>query len=230
MSESISIFVDESGNFGDTRDHSRYCLVTFVFRDDADDNAEQEREYRHGIAQLGMDPDAMMFHAGPVIRQEEQFSAMSRHLRGKIFYQMLSYVRKSNIRYNTFIVDTKFVSSEEQIVSRLKNDVKEFFRRNPGLLDGDCRINVYYDAGQKGVTKILFGLQEVYGSRVVFIEGVQQRQYHLLQVADFICMVKLMERRLAEGIAFNNSETRFFGSPRDFKRNVLRKVLLKEVY
>ena len=81
MNESISIYVDESGNFGDVRDASRYCLVTLVFHDDAFVDAEVYREYQEGISRLGMDSGAMMFHAGPVIRQEEQFSAMSRNLR-----------------------------------------------------------------------------------------------------------------------------------------------------
>ena len=46
MNESISIYVDESGNFGDVRDASRYCLVTLVFHDDAFVDAEVYREYQ----------------------------------------------------------------------------------------------------------------------------------------------------------------------------------------
>ena len=229
MNESISIYVDESGNFGDVRDASRYCLVTLVFRDDAFVDTEVYREYQEGISRLGMDPDAMMFHAGPVIRQEEQFSAMSRNLRGKIFYQMLSYIRKSNLRYITFVADSKFVASEDQIVSNLKNALKSFLAQHPDLLARYGTASVYYDAGQKGVMRILEGLQEVCGSVVTFVQGVRQQQHHLLQVADFICMIKLIERRLADGIPFNSSEMRFFGSSRDFKRNVLRKVLPKEL-
>ena len=37
----LCIYVDESGNFGDVRDSSRYCMVTLVFQDETkktDDN------------------------------------------------------------------------------------------------------------------------------------------------------------------------------------------------
>ena len=51
----------------------------------------------------------------------------------------------------------------------------------------------------------------------------------MLQVADFICTVKLIGLRLKAGLPLNISEQRFFGSPRTFERNVLRKIKPKEI-
>ena len=41
--------------------------------------------------------------------------------------------------------------------------------------------------------------------------------------------IHLIELRLANGISMTPSEMRFFGGPRDFKRNVLRKIKVKEI-
>ena len=56
-----------------------------------------------------------------------------------------------------------------------------------------------------------------------------QKNCRMLQVADFICTVKLIGLRLDAGLALNLSEQRFFGSPRTFERNILRKIRSKEI-
>ena len=49
------------------------------------------------------------------------------------------------------------------------------------------------------------------------------------QYPDLVCTLHLIELRLAHGIPMTPSEMRFFGGPRDFKRNVLRKIKAKEI-
>ena len=64
---------------------------------------------------------------------------------------------------------------------------------------------------------------------VTFVQGARQEHYKLLQVADLICTVHLIELRLSRGLPLNRAEQRFFGGPRDFKRNVLKKLKPKEI-
>ena len=225
----INIFVDESGNFGDAGDKARFCIVTFVLSEEGGESDRLIEEYKRGVYQSGADPDSMVFHAGPLIRQEEQFSAMSRNMRGRIFYQMLSLVRKLDLRYRSFCIDTAFVSSLSQIALRLKESVADFFGARRNLFDGVDGVNDYYDAGQKSVTRILEAVDEVCPCSIEHIFDLHQSDSIMLQVADFICMTKLIDLRIAEGIPFNRSELKFFGSPRDFKRNVLRKIATKEL-
>ena len=47
-------------------------------------------------------------------------------------------------------------------------------------------------------------------------------------VADLVCTLHLIELRLSHGIQMTQSEMRFFGGPRDFKRNILKKIKAKE--
>ena len=225
----LCVYVDESGNFGDVSDSSRYCMVTLVFQDESVNNDILQREYDEAIFRLGADPESMIFHSTPLIRQEDQFSAMSRNLRGKLFYQMLSYVRKSNLWFHCFMVDTRFVASVSQIVETLKKEVRDFFSGHRGLFDEFLMFRVFYDAGQKGVSRILEGITEVCPCAVENVQGVRQENCRMLQVADFICTIKLIKHRLEEGLLLNPSERKFFGSPRTFERNVFRKIASKEI-
>lgn len=225
----LSVYVDESGNFGDVRDSSRYCMVTLVFQDDIAKNPLLDQEYADGIFRQGADPESMVFHTAPLIRQEDQFSAMSRNMRGKLFYQMLSYVRKSDLCFHCFMIDTRFVASVNQIVETLKKGVCGFFGEHSNFFDVHTALRIYYDAGQKGVSRILEAIPETCPCEIVWQQGVRQENCRMLQVADFICTVKLIEHRLKEGLPFNLSEQKFFGSPRTFERNVLRKIKPKEI-
>ena len=228
-SRTLCIYVDESGNFGDVRDSSRYCMVTLVFQDEKAQSIELKREYDDAIYRLGADPESMVLHSAPLIRQEDQFSAMSRNMRGKLFYQMLSFVRKSDLSFHCFAIDTRFVASEKQIVDTLKRELRTFFVEHGELFGESTTLRVFYDGGQKGVSHILEGISEGCPCEVVREQRVTQENCRMLQVADFICTVKLIGLRLDAGLSLNLSEQRFFGSPRTFERNVLRKIKSKEI-
>ena len=154
---------------------------------------------------------------------------MSRNMRGKLFYQMLSFVRKSDLRFHCFAIDTRFVASEGQIVESLKRELQAFFGEHDKLFDENTTLRVFYDGGQKGVSHILEGISEGCPCAVVREQRVTQGNCRMLQVADCICTVKLIGLRLDAGLSLNLSEQRFFGSPRTFERNILRKIKSKEI-
>ena len=62
-----------------------------------------------------------------------------------------------------------------------------------------------------------------------FAQGARQEAYKLLQVADLICTTRLIELRLSDGGKMTHSENRFFGGPRDFQRNILKRIKRKEI-
>ena len=172
--KTLCTYVDETGNFNDVHDSSRYCMVSFVFQDAIAANPVLEREYCDAIFRLGADPASMVFHSAPLIRQEDQFSAMSRNMRGKLFYQMLSFVRKSNFRFHCFFADSRFVTSASQIAEMLKKKMQVFFAENRDLFNERTTLRIYYDAGQKSVTRILDAIPENCQCAVEMVQGVRQ--------------------------------------------------------
>ena len=57
---------------------------------------------------------------------------------------------------------------------------------------------------------------------------VQPADYKLFQVADLICTMELTKDK-ADKNAFSNSEIEFFGSVRDFKKNIYKQIEKKKL-
>lgn len=226
----LSVFVDESGNFGDPKDPARQCIVTLVLHDQSFDISRFVQELDRANYDLGLDPETFQFHTSPLIRQDDEYAAMSRRMRGRIFDRMLTFVRNIDFRYCCFSVDTDFVNTADQIFEKLRRQMLDFIQSHRAAFETLGSVKVYYDAGQKSVSRLL---EEALGRSlacpVTFAQGARQEHYKLLQVADLICTVHLIELRLKEGHPLNMAETRFFGGARDFKRNVLKKIKVKEL-
>ena len=117
-----------------------------------------------------------------------------------------------------------------QIVERLNRQLADFISTHrTDIFDAET-VKVYYDCGQSPVTNLLHKtFVEQLGKHVEFAQGVQPSNYRLFQLADLVCSIHLIERRLKDGIPMTISEMRLFGGPRDFKRNILKKIKPKEI-
>ena len=54
-------------------------------------------------------------------------------------------------------------------------------------------------------------------------------KYRLFQLADLICTLHLEELKLLNGEPMTTSEFKFFGGPKAFNHNVLRRIKAKEI-
>ena len=68
----LSVFVDESGNFGDPDDPARYCIVTLVLHDQSVDISRFVSELDRANYDLGLDPDMFRFHTAPPMHLAEK--------------------------------------------------------------------------------------------------------------------------------------------------------------
>ena len=71
----LSVFIDESGDFGFVKDASKYYLITLVFHNQSIDISSNIEKIK----------DKLVFHAGPIIRREYPFQNESIEDRKKIF-------------------------------------------------------------------------------------------------------------------------------------------------
>lgn len=224
----LSVFVDESGRFQHPDPDSRFYILGMVFHDQGESIAEQIEALAR--SEVEIDIEGHCFHAGPLIRKEKGYEFMSRRLRGRIFSRMMAFASKTPFRYHCLCVDKKLIDSARQIVTRLQRELVAFIDDRRDVLENVDSVKVYYDCGQSPVTNLLHKtFEESLGSRVSFAQGVHPADYRLFQLADLVCTLHLIERRLETGLPMTKSEIRFFGGPRDFKRNVLRKIKGKEI-
>ena len=91
-------------------------------------------------------------------------------------------------------------------------------------------IKVYYDCGQKRITNLLHGFfNERRSLKVEFAQAVEPKKYKLFQVADLVCTLKLLEVKLQSDMGLSPCEKRFFGGPKAFKHDILRRIKAKEI-
>jgi hypothetical protein len=71
----LSIFVDESGDFGEYDYHSPYYIITMVFHNQENDIAHHIHKFNTELELLGFDPHHCV-HNGPIIRREPPYENM----------------------------------------------------------------------------------------------------------------------------------------------------------
>ena len=224
----LSIFVDESGNFSFEKESSRFYIVCFVMHDQNSSIDDHVRKLDSDLDRMGF--SNLCFHAGPIIRHEDGYEFMNWELRNRIFSKMMAFYRKAELSYHCFTVDKKFVSSESQIVDRLKTDIKAFLEGLRLSSENSQPLKVYYDCGQTPITNMLKeAMTSVYGNDWEFAQDVKPIKYKLFQVADLICTTTLIEQKIINGLHMTKSEDKFFGGFRNFKRNVLKLIKRKEI-
>ena len=226
--KTLSIFVDESGNFSFPDSDSRFYIVSMVFHDQSVDITPEIIRLEQSDTEVGL--EGHCFHAGPLIRREKNYSMLSRQLRGRIFSRMMAFARKVDYKYHCLSVDKKFITSTDQIVSKLQSALNDFIFSHRELFNSLECVKIYYDCGQAPVTRMLHQVFETgISCSVEFTQDVKPSRYRLFQVADLICTIRLIEARLADGGTLTRSENRFFGGVRDFQRNILKRIKRKEI-
>lgn len=229
MSEkTLSIFVDESGNFGFPDFVSRFYVIGLVFHNQDVSISQAVADLDLALRDMGISHH--YFHAGPMIRREKGYEFMDWDFRRKIFSRIMAFARKVDFRFACLFVDKHYVDSGEAIKQKLETQLRDLLDRDASFIGTFDRLKIYYDCGQAEVTKILHEiLEERLVRRIEFAQGVIPQKYKMFQIADLMCTIKLIEKKIDLGLHLTESEERFFGGARDFKRNVLRAFKRKEL-
>ncbi|MBP5156576.1 MAG: DUF3800 domain-containing protein [Treponema sp.] len=222
--KTLSIFIDESGDFGPYDSHSPNYYVAMVFHDQSIDISQEIENLDNYIAQKGFPFHAI--HAGPLIRREQIYADDERERRQELFTILYQFARRMPIRYICPRINKADCEDTElAYTARLSKVISDELKRIYDYLNTyDLRI-VYYDYGQAGLTKIITSVFSSLFSNVEF-RRVQPADYKLFQVADLICTMELTNDK-AERNALSKSELEFFHSAHDFKKNLYKQLKKK---
>ena len=220
----LSIFVDESGDFGEYDYHSPYYIIVMVFHN-------QNENIRPAIIKLNrelsyLNLDNLCIHTGPIIRKEEIYINQSVSERRHIFNKMIAFIRQINIRYKCFYIEKKHVSNVVEAADRLSRQISLFLHKHyeEFLIFDDVKI--YYDNGQVEVSKILSSVFNTILPNPIF-RKVMPSEYKLFQAADLLCTLELVKLKLKYNM-LSKSEHIFFGNTRDLNKNYLKPISKKE--
>ena len=119
----LSIFIDESGDFGEVTERPAYYLVTLVFHNQSDNIEEQVKKLEGSVKASGFDLEYI--HTGPVIRREDVFSAYSIDERRKLLYNKLNFLNGIPVSYETVVVNRKEAADKISLSGKLAKKISE---------------------------------------------------------------------------------------------------------
>lgn len=220
----LSIFIDESGDFGQFNPKHPMYYVAMVMHEQANDISANIRSLETLISNWGYPDHAI--HTGPLIRKESVYYHDLRENRKALFNALYHFTRQLNIKYICPRINPKECSKKTTLayVDKLSKEIESELRRNFQYINSFDKIIVYYDHGQRELTKIITSVFNTIFSNVEF-RLAYPRDYRLSQVADLICTIEM----LADKKEFTVSETEFFHSRKAFKTNILKDIKKKRL-
>ena len=217
----LSVFVDESGDFGS---ESHYYLLSFVLHDQSAPIIRPIQNLTEHIKQSIQD-DTVAIHSYPLIRREGIYKDFLLTDRQKLFDSLVAFMRRCKLHTKTIIINKKHISNSEKLEGEISFQVNEFLNDYRTFFNKFDRIIVYYDRGQKQISKILFSaFLDNFDN--VDVRVVKPSDYCLFQVADLTCTLEILDAKKPN---LTKSEISFFGNIRRLKKNYLKVLYSKRL-
>ncbi|MBQ6164168.1 MAG: DUF3800 domain-containing protein [Clostridia bacterium] len=216
----LSVFIDESGDFGEVVNASPYYIVTFVCHDQDNDIGELIERLDRQLKDCGFEDEYI--HTHPLIRKEDPYRNLSIDDRRRILNKMLRFTMACDISYFNIVVNKTEAADKFKLSAKIAKELSRFIRENLSFFQNYSRIIVYYDYGQQELSVIINTILNTMLSDVEF-RNASPKKYKLLQVADFICSMELLKQK-REHNQLTKSELSFFYKPNELKRNYIKSV------
>ena len=216
----LSIFIDESGDFGEITERPAYYLVTLLFHDQKYEINSNVKKLEDSTKNSGFDFEYI--HTGPVIRREDVFVGLSIDERRKLLFKMLNFIASSPITYEIAVVNRKEAPDKISLSGRLGREISNVIEKHEDFFNSFDKIIVYYDNGQIELGAILNTVFSIHFSNVEFRKAEPQK-YRLLQAADFICSMELLKIKKKEN-RLSNSERQIFYKSQELKKSFFKTI------
>lgn len=217
----LSVFIDESGDFGEGRNAAPYYLVSMIFHDQSECINEAVEKFENALRNCVFHDQCV--HTGPIIRREVPYDHLSIDERRKILFTLRSFMLACNIKQHTFIAERRITINKMDLSAALSKAFSSFIRDHLEYLLSYDEIIVYYDNGQSELGSILTAIFNAHLNNIEFRQARPQ-QYKLLQVADFICTMELLKIKLEKN-SLTSSEQKFFYKPQELKKSFIKPVI-----
>ncbi len=226
MAENIlSIFIDESGDFGPYASETPFYIVAMVLHNQSINICPHINKLDEHLVKLEHEKHPL--HIGPLIRKEKIYIDQPREHRKKLFNAMFHFARTVPFEYICAIVDKKDCADKVELNAKLTTSIAKIIQAQSEYLRSFDKIIIYYDNGQTELTHILTTLFNTLFFNVEF-RKVFPSEYKLFQVADLICTMELINEKIQRN-RFSHSEKDFFESTSTFKKNYYKSIACKRL-
>ena len=219
----LSIFVDESGDFG--KSNRGYYVVTLIFH-------EQHEALEPGLvvldqrlAEIGLVGHGV--HSGAALRGEAEYRHLPVGTRKAAFNRMFAFVRRAPLRYRAFTFRRRHHVERLDLEAAISRELGAFLHERTEYFRDFDEVILYYDNGQAELTRILNAVMNAYFLQVEF-RRVAPADYRLFQAADLCCTLELLAMK-DEDQMLTRSDLFFFESPRNLRKNYLKQLQVKRL-
>lgn len=220
----LSVFIDESGDFGQYNPASPNYYVAMVLHNQEIDISKNIEALDRQISNWGYPQHTI--HTGPLIRRESVYKNDLRENRKALFNALYHFTRMVDIHYICPIINQGNCTEKSKIAytDKLTKEIANRLRANYEYFYAFDKIIVYYDYGQIELASILVSVFNTMFSNVEF-RKIETNQYKLSQAADLICTVEAISQKNV----LTKSESEFFHSKRDFNKNIYKNIAKKKL-
>ena len=220
----LSIFVDESGDFGEYNPSSPYYYVAMVLHNQETDISKNIEALERHVSAWGYPEHTI--HTGPLIRRESVYKNDLREQRKALFNALYHFTRMLDVQYICPVINKGKCIEKSKLAytEKLTKEIANQLRANDSYFSSFDKIIVYYDYGQVELAQILVSVFNTMFSNVEF-RKIETNQYKLAQAADLICTVEA----IAQKNVLTKSESEFFYSKNDFKKNIYKNIAKKKL-
>lgn len=218
----LSIMIDEAGNFDMEHYSNPFYCITLVFHNQDIDISNAIAIFDSFLESSGFSPKKAV-HASPLIRKELPYQEIEKKERKRLFSNMTAFTSHLPIKYKTFIFDKRQTDSDKTFLAKMLYEVRGFIKENLAFFQSFDSQTIYYDRGQKQISSIIKSSFEDIFETTLDVRLAFQNDYKLLQVADFLCTVEYTKKKWDLGIE-TKSERNFFESRRYFIQNYYNKI------
>lgn len=219
----LSVFIDESGDFGEYSKHSPYYIISMVLHDQEYDINDSLESLETRLSNIGFPHHCI--HTAPIIRREEDYLYVDLETRQKLFKSITSFFRHIDVKCHSFYISKRDASDSVDATGKLAKAISRFLNDNLDFFLSYDVVKVYYDNGQVEINRILSSVFNIVLKNVEF-RKVFPSEYRLFQVADLVCTLKLVELKL-EAHTLSRSEKVFFENERTLNKNYLKVIHAK---
>lgn len=221
----LSIFVDESGDFGDYNGITEFYAISFVFHNQDEDISGIVEKLDNSIRDVSNERFAI--HTMPLIRREEMYKNMSPNDRRAILRKLFFFAKTAPISFKSFIFSKKHFKSFNQLYGHISREMDAFFFEHKEEFDKYDEIVIYYDNGQQKITNLIHTVVAIHFDKYD-IRKVMPVDYRLFQVADMLCTFAVIDEK-ARLRGLSASEKYVLHSYSDFKKDFLKDLRAKEI-
>lgn len=221
----LSVFIDESGDFGDFDPKSPFYIISMVVHDQSKDISVAIKTLDEALKHTALKRD--FIHVGPLIRREAEYKNMTKEERLQILRRLILFAKNADYSYRAFYIEKKHVGDDYEMISKLARQLSDFIKQHYTYFLSFDKIKLYYDNGQAGVMKIIISVFTALFNNFDYKKSLQ-KDYKLLQVADLACTAKLTELKMEQKI-LSRSERNILGSDKEIRKNLLKPLLAKEL-